>query len=1054
MNWHFGPPDLESLKMKDKDKTKEQLINGLVAMCQQITDALSKSYSRYYKDHFSYVIISILGMILLLVILDFFREQFYIVFEVEDYLVWHNVSEISSVAVSIAIFFLSWYSYGQTGNRRNLFIGVAFLIIGMVDIMHTLSFPGMPAFVSQNSTGKAINYWLVARLTQAAIFACGGVIPTRPGHHRFIRPILTIGALAFVAVTFYVVTYVPHLIPTMFVPGQGLTPTKVWLEYTVILITLVAIGRYALLYRQTPDRELRILLVGLTFFVFSELSFTLYTNAFDIYNLLGHFFKFGATVAIFQALFVSGVQQPFIERKRAQEELRKYRNQLKKLVEERTIELMRANEQLQREITERKQMEEALQVSHHFLEIVNRRTEMIPLLREFVVEVKNFTGCAAVGLRMLDENGDIPYQTYEGFSRRFYESESPLSIKSDQCMCINVIKGEIDPKLPFYTEGGSFYMNGSTRFLATVSEEEKGRTRNVCNQAGYESVALVPIRLGDRILGLIHVADPGENMVPLHMVVVLERAAMQLGTAIQRVLTEETMRESEDLMRRVIDANPTCIFLKDRSGKFLLTNKQMAELHGTTPEAMVGKTDLDFSQISIASAEEAEKFLADDREVIDRKQPKFIPEETFTLPDGTIRWFQTTKIPLALRDNPNCMLGVAIDITEQKQAEEALRQRNRELALLNQAGQMFNSTLDLDQVLVTVLEEVRHPLEVVGASVWLLDPETGELVCRQATGHNSELVRGWRLSPGEGVASWVARRGESAIVSDTRTDERHFKGVDQQIGLELRSILSVPLKVKQEVIGVVNVVDTEVDRFDPTDLTLVESLAATASIAIENARLYEQARRDAETRSVLLREVNHRVKNNLAAIIGLLYTERRHARMKEQSAYQSILEDLTNRVQGLATVHRLLSASEWKPLLLSELTTRVIHSSLQMLPGDKHISVDVTPSPVRVTSDQAHNLALVINELATNTAKHALRESDTVHVAVRIALDNGTVRFEFRDDGPGHPEEVLRLERHNVGFDLIQNIVCRTLHGQLSLHNDHGAVTIIQFETDLEEDSR
>jgi PAS domain S-box-containing protein len=402
-----------------------------------------------------------------------------------------------------------------------------------------------------------------------------------------------------------------------------------------------------------------------------------------------------------------------------------------------------------------------------------------------------------------------------------------------------------------------------------------------------------------------------------------------------------------------------------------------------------------------------------------------------------------------IREDKGNITGVVLvfrDVTERKRAEEALQQRNRELALLNRAGQAFNSTLELDQVLITVLEEVRCLMDVVACSVWLIDSETDELVCRQAIGSKNEIVRGWRLAPGEGLAGWVARSGESLIAPDTRADERHFKGVDEQTGLELRSILSVPLRAREDVIGVIQVVDAEVDRFGPTDLTLLEPLAATAAIAIENARLYEQAWRDIETKATLLREVNHRVKNNLTAIISLLYAARCRTGVEDQAVYQSIMRDLVNRVQGLSTVHSLLSASGWTPLLLSELTTQVIRSSLQALPRDKRVSVDVTPSPVRVTSDQAHNLALAINELATNTVKHTLQECDTAHITVRIALEDDTVLFEFRDNGPGYPEEVLQLEGGNVGLDLIQNMVRRGLLGELSLHNDHGAVAVIHFE--------
>jgi two-component sensor histidine kinase len=131
---------------------------------------------------------------------------------------------------------------------------------------------------------------------------------------------------------------------------------------------------------------------------------------------------------------------------------------------------------------------------------------------------------------------------------------------------------------------------------------------------------------------------------------------------------------------------------------------------------------------------------------------------------------------------------------------------------------------------------------------------------------------------------------------------------------------------------------------------------------------------------------------------------------------------------------------------LSDLAGQVIRSSLQILPRHKGVSIDVTPSPVQVTPDQAHSLALVINELATNTVKHAMEERDRGHITVGITREDDTVRFEYRDDGPGYPEDVLRLERYSVGFDLIQNIVRKGLRGELSLHNDDGAVAVIRFK--------
>lgn len=423
-------------------------------------------------------------------------------------------------------------------------------------------------------------------------------------------------------------------------------------------------------------------------------------------------------------------------------------------------------------------------------------------------------------------------------------------------------------------------------------------------------------------------------------------------------------------------------------------------------------------------------------------------EAAFAAQDITVLQTMADQLAIAI-ENAQLFEATQREIAERKQAEETLRQRNRELALLNRLGRGLSSTLDLDQVLVAVLEEVRRLLKATAGSVWLVDPLTHELVCRHATGPRNEIVRGWRLAHGEGIAGWVARTGQSLLVPDTRTDERHFKGVDQQTGMTLRSILSVPLRARSKTMGTLQVADALVKRFQPTDLVLLESLAATAAIAIDNARLYEQAQWNAATRAVLLDQVNHRVKNNLSTIIGLLYAARRYVEEKDQLVYLSIMNDLVSRVQGLATVHSLLSASQWTPLLLNELTTQVIRSTLQAHPHDKQVFIDVSPSTIQVTPAQANNLALVINELTSNTIKYALPGRDAAHITVRIASDGATISLEFRDDGPGYPTEVLQLKRYSVGFDLIQNIVRKNMIGKLSLRNEDGAVAKIKFSTEV-----
>ncbi len=213
---------------------------------------------------------------------------------------------------------------------------------------------------------------------------------------------------------------------------------------------------------------------------------------------------------------------------------------------------------------------------------------------------------------------------------------------------------------------------------------------------------------------------------------------------------------------------------------------------------------------------------------------------------GDIRWMRHYVRPIwdASEQRYTRLIGAMQDITEHKQAQIALQQRNQDLALLNAAGQAFSSTLDLDQVLATVLVQVRQLLGVVATSIWLVDPETQILTCQQATGVQSEIVQGWQLKPGKGIAGWVVRHGQSLIVRDAQADSRHFQGVCEATGLQLHSILCIPLRIKRKIIGVIQVVDEAVNRFDHNELALVESLASTAAFAIENARLYERTQDD------------------------------------------------------------------------------------------------------------------------------------------------------------------------------------------------------------------
>ena len=218
-------------------------------------------------------------------------------------------------------------------------------------------------------------------------------------------------------------------------------------------------------------------------------------------------------------------------------------------------------------------------------------------------------------------------------------------------------------------------------------------------------------------------------------------------------------------------------------------------------------------------------------------------------------------------------------------------------------------------------------------------------------------------------------------------------------------------------------------------------------------RLAEENAQLAETKARLLQEVNHRVKNNLSAIIGLLHARRGYAPPAEQPVYRRIIEEVAGSIRGMAAVHRMLSEAEWQNLSLHALAGEIAASAAHSMGAPGQVDVAVQgDAAICVTPKQASNLALAINELVTNSLKHA---GSAQHPGIRIRIDvdrrGEAVALTYRDDGPGYPADVLTLARHNTGLFLVKMVAASDLGGSLRLTNDGGAVTEICFKGDCDE---
>ncbi len=171
-------------------------------------------------------------------------------------------------------------------------------------------------------------------------------------------------------------------------------------------------------------------------------------------------------------------------------------------------------------------------------------------------------------------------------------------------------------------------------------------------------------------------------------------------------LIEDELRLERLLLRQVIDATPSMIFVKDKHGKFLLGNAALAHSCGTTAEKLAGKTDADFNR----TPEQIAHFQQSDHDVLSSGKARQIPEEEITQADGQVRWFSTGKVPL-FNESGVCdkVLGVATDITEQRQTQKELEQRVAErtaelvsaneklMAQIEERNRLENALIDISE---------------------------------------------------------------------------------------------------------------------------------------------------------------------------------------------------------------------------------------------------------------------------------------------------------------------------------------------------------------------
>jgi PAS domain S-box-containing protein len=579
----------------------------------------------------------------------------------------------------------------------------------------------------------------------------------------------------------------------------------------------------------------------------------------------------------------------------------------------------------------------------------------------------------------------------------------------------NAIEQTADLVLITDQDGVIEYVNPAFERLTGYSREEVlGETMRILkpgqqDEAFYKKFWKTMLSSGGFRATVINRKKDGELYFEENMITPLkdEQGNTTNFVSTGRDITAQRQAEAElfqslSLLKAAIESTADGLMVIANSGEVIINNHKLTLMWNLPPNWNNLLTSQERFSFFAKQVLDPTSFIKRTQELIEN--PQLESYDLITLKNGKI--FERYTTPYRVGKEIVGRVWSFRDMTEQKRAEQALHRYAERLRALHEIDQAILAAQSSQAIAEAALSYIGRLAPCQQASVIEFDPEA------QAA---------------KTLATWHSRTFSPAASPPPAE----------------QADVTIPLVVQGERIGTLNLGPGD---FTTDHLNIAKEVAASLAVGIKQARLYEQIQQDAKTKASLLSEVNHRVKNNLSAIIGLLYAERHRPGAENLAAYQAIMTNLSSRIQGMATVHNLLSISQWRPLHLSELTEQVIEVALQAITSDKQATLMVSPSPVQVTSKQANSLALIINELATNSIKYALLNQRRVQIVVQITQEQELIRFTYQDNGPGYPESVLTKNQYNVGLYLIQTIAEGDLHGHLHLHNDGGAAATIRFK--------
>jgi len=632
-------------------------------------------------------------------------------------------------------------------------------------------------------------------------------------------------------------------------------------------------------------------------------------------------------------------------------------------------------------------------------------------------------------------------ESEEKFAKAFMNAPVLMSITDPENERFIDVNDQFVAKSGF---GRDQLIGRSSRDIGWVTAEDRERLREMARRDG--AIRGVSLRVYPKAGGPRDIMYYGDS-ITIGGTTRLLSIAVDM-TELKRV--EQELLAQKDLAQKYLDIAAVMFVALSRDQRVTLVNRKACEALGYPAEKIQGANW--FDMFIPARIREDVRSVFNSIMTEEMASVEYYENAVLTASgdERLVAWHNTL-----LRDASGAITGTLSsgeDITEWKKSEEDLHdQLALNMALAGISGSIISRSFTVTETAYMVLEYARLLSESEFGFVSEIDPDTGDNIARAATKMND-----W-MPPGEDQGEVIFRKGGDGLYpglwGHALNTKREFftndpaghpasKGAPEVRG-GITRFLSVPVLFGGALVGQVALANSARD-YTGDDLKMARRLGSVYAMAIVRIRDESMLMKSLEEKTVLIKELHHRVKNNMQVVSSLISLQ---ARKIDDEKYRAIFMESSNRIQAMAMVHeKMYHSGDMARVDFSryarEIAERLLYS-FSLEPGQVELEVDVRD--IFLGIDEAVPCGIILNELITNAFKHAFKDGRRGKLAIRFTRENdGRHRLVVQDDGPGMPERLVTSAEESLGMQIVTALT-RQLDGTISINGAGGTRVELVF---------